>query len=109
MNTSGRSEASLSLPANLTVRAITSAREDLLTFMDAHEAGTIALADDVQVDISFIQMIEAARIHAGTAGKSIALAQPATGALLETLRRGGFLEGMSADDAKFWLHQGVNQ
>jgi hypothetical protein len=63
----------------------------------------------VQVDISFIQMIEAARIHAGTAGKSIALAQPATGALLETLRRGGFLEGMSADDAKFWLHQGVNQ
>ncbi|WJH41745.1 STAS domain-containing protein [Aliirhizobium terrae] len=109
MNTSGRSEASLSLPANLTVRAITSAREDLLTFMDAHEAATIMLADDVQVDISFIQMIEAARIHAGTAGKSIALSQPANGALLETLRRSGFLEGMSAEDAKFWLHQGVNQ
>jgi hypothetical protein len=109
MNTSTHSEARLALPANLTVRAIISAREDLLKFMDAHDAATIALADDVQVDISFIQMIEAARIHAETVGKRIALSQPATGALLETLRRSGFLEGMSAEDAKFWLHQGVNQ
>jgi hypothetical protein len=51
-------------------------------------------------------MVEAARVYAGTAGKRIALSQPASGPLLETLRRSGFLEGMSADDAKFWLHQG---
>jgi hypothetical protein len=109
MNTSGQSEASLLLPANLTVRAITSAREDMLAFIDTHQAATIALADDVQVDISFIQMIEAARIYAGTAGKRIALSQPASGALLETLRRSGFLEGMSIEDSKFWLHQGKIQ
>ncbi|SFA89485.1 STAS domain-containing protein [Rhizobium sp. NFR07] len=109
MNTSSHSEPQLALSDNLTVRTISAVRENMLTFIDAHEAATIALADDVQVDISFIQMIEAARIHAETAGKRIALSQPATGALLETLRRSGFLEGMSAEDAKFWLHQGTNQ
>jgi hypothetical protein len=106
MNIADHIEACLSLPANLTVRAITDVREDMLKFIDAHETATIALAEDVQIDISFLQMIEAARIYAGTAGKRIELSQPASGPLLETLRRSGFLEGMSADDAKFWLHQG---
>jgi hypothetical protein len=109
MDTFGQSEACLSLPANLTVRAITSAREEMLKFIDANESATIDLADDAQVDISFIQMIEAARIYAGTASKRIALSRPANGALLDTLRRSGFLEAMSAEDAKFWLHQGKNQ
>ncbi len=104
-----QNEACLRLPENLTVRAILPVREDMLKFIDAHEAATIELADDVQVDISFIQIIEAARAYAGTAGKHITLAQPASGALLETLRRSGFLEGMSDDDAKFWLHQGKIQ
>lgn len=109
MNIATQNEACLRLPENLTVRAILPVREDMLKFIDAHEVATIELADDVQVDISFIQIIEAARIYAGTAGKHIALAQPASGALLETLRRSGFLEGMSDDDAKFWLHQGKIQ
>ncbi|AYD03211.1 STAS domain-containing protein [Neorhizobium sp. NCHU2750] len=106
MSTTGHSEACLSLPTNLTVRAIVAVREDMLKFIDKHDAGTIELAADVQVDISFLQVVEAARVYAGTAGKSIALSQPASGALLETLRRSGFLEDMSAEDTKFWLHQG---
>ena len=109
MNIEGQNEACLRLPENLTVRAIVPVREDMLKFIDAHEAATLALADDVQVDISFIQLIEAARIYAGTAGRQVALSQPATGALLDVLRRSGFLEDMSAEDAKFWLHQGENQ
>ena len=110
MNTSSHIEdACLRMPENLTVRAINSAREDMLKFIDTHEVATIELADDVQIDISFIQLIEAARIYADTAGKQIMLAQPASGALLETLRRSGFLEGMSDDDAQFWLHQGKIQ
>ena len=109
MNIAGQNDACLRLPENLTVRAILPVREEMLEFIDSHAAATIELADDVQVDISFIQMVEAARVYAGTAGKPITLAQPASGALLETLRRSGFLEGMSDDDAKFWLHQGKIQ
>jgi hypothetical protein len=109
MNIAGQNEARLRLSDNLTVRAILPVREEMLKFIDTHEDATIELSDDALIDISFIQMIEAARIYAGTAGKHITLAQPASGALLETLRRGGFLEGMSDDDAKFWLHQGKIQ
>lgn len=94
------------LPQNLTVRAINDVQQNMLQFIGKNAATTMSIADDCQIDISFIQVVEAARIYAGTAGKTIALAQPASGALLDVLTRSGFLEGMSAEDAKFWLHQG---
>ena len=78
----------------------------MLQFVDQNKSVKIALADDCQADISFIQLVEAARIYAGTAGKDLTLAQPAEGSVLDVLKRSGFLEGMSAEDAKFWLHQG---
>jgi hypothetical protein len=106
MNIPASQEPRLVLAANQTVRSIASSCGDMLQFIDANESAVIELAEDIEVDISFIQMIEAARIYADTAGKGLALAQPATGALLEALRRSGFLEGMSAQDTKFWLHQG---
>ena len=96
----------LELSQNLTVRAITAIQQEMLQFIDSNKSSTIAIADDCQVDLSFVQLMEAARIYAGTAGKGIALAAPASGSLLDVLKRGGFLEGMSAEDAKFWLHQG---
>ncbi|MGK6314365.1 STAS domain-containing protein [Neorhizobium sp. DT-125] len=99
----------LKLPQNLTVRSIVTVQQEMLQFIDKNTSATIALADDCQVDISFIQLMEAARVHVGTAGKHIALAEPAGGAVLDALQRGGFLEGMSEEDAKFWLHQGGMQ
>lgn len=93
-------------PQNLTVRNIMVVQQEMLQFIDGNTSATIELADDCQVDISFIQLMEAARIYAGTAGKPVALAEPAKGPVLDTLQRGGFLDGMTAEDAKFWLHQG---
>lgn len=94
------------LPQNLTVRAIGTVRQEMLQLIDNNKSTTIAIATDCQVDISFVQLMEAARIYAGSAGKKIALAEPANGPVLDVLKRSGFLEGMSSDDAKFWLHQG---
>jgi DNA-binding MarR family transcriptional regulator len=99
-------EDRISLPSALTMRAITSTHAQILAFLDENPSATIEFEEEPQVDISFIQLIEAARIYASTQGKTIALSKPANGALLETLRRSGFLEGMSAEDAYFWLHQG---
>jgi len=99
-------EDCLRLPQNLTVRAITIVQQEMLQFLDKTTSATIDLDDDCQVDISFIQLMEAARIYADTAGKRIALARPASGSTLDVLKRSGFLEGMSAEDMKFWLHQG---
>src|SRR3954463_7679824 len=97
------------LPANATLRTVTDTHEDLLAFMAFHDTTVLGWAETTRFDISFLQLLEAARIYAGTNGKDISLAEPATGALLDTLRRSGFLEGMSAADAQFWLHQGEIQ
>lgn len=94
------------LPPNLTVRAIGAIRQEMLQLIDKNRSTTIAFGDDCQVDISFVQLMEAARIYAVSTGKNIALAEPANGPVLDVLERSGFLEGMSADDATFWLHQG---
>ena len=59
-----------------------------------------------EVDLSLIQLILAARVSAQKSGRTVTLTQPAAGALLETLQRGGFL-GAAADqphsDQGFWL------
>ncbi|CDN56454.1 Hypothetical protein RG1141_CH41400 [Neorhizobium galegae bv. officinalis bv. officinalis str. HAMBI 1141] len=93
-------------PQNLTVRTIATVQREILQFLDKTASATIELDDDCQVDISFIQLMEAARIYAVAAGKQIALARPASGPTLDVLKRSGFLDGMSAEDLKFWLHQG---
>lgn len=102
-------ESRLFLPANLTVRTVTDIHRDLLHVMEHNQTTVVEFADKAQFDISFVQMLEAARIYAGTGGKSFALAEPASGELLDVLRRSGFLEDMSAADAQFWLHQGKIQ
>jgi len=106
MRTSIVKEDYFRLPQNLTVRTITAVQQEMLHFIDRNTSATIEFADDCQVDISFLQLVEAARIYAGTAGKPIALAAPAKGPVLDALRRAGFLDGMTAEDAKFWLHKG---
>jgi ABC-type transporter Mla MlaB component len=59
-----------------------------------------------EVDLSLVQLVLAARVSARKSGRTVTLSQPATGALLETLQRGGFL-GAAADqpnsDQAFWL------
>jgi len=106
MTASNVNEDYFCLPQNLTVRAISAAHQELLEFLKKNASATIEFSEDSQVDLSFIQLMEAARIYAGTAGKSIALARPAQGPVLDVLKRGGFLEGMAAEDMKFWLHEG---
>jgi arginine utilization protein RocB len=106
MTASNFNEDYLHLTQSLTVRAITGAHQEMLEFIKTKSSMTIELPEDCQVDLSFVQLVEAARVYAGTAGKHIALAKPAQGQLLDVLTRGGFLEGMSADDMKFWLHEG---
>ncbi len=99
----------LRLEGNLTLRAITTHQETLQAALTSNNALELDLDEDVQADLSFIQLIESARIYAGTAGRKLVLSKPATGSLLDVLDRAGFLEDMSADDRLFWLHQGVAQ
>jgi hypothetical protein len=105
MSPSGNREKCISLSSNLTVRSVSVTHENILKSLDENDIVSLDIIDDSQVDISFIQLVEAARIYASTSGKQFTLSRPASGAMLDTLRRGGFLEGMSAEDTHFWLHQ----
>lgn len=66
----------------------------------------IGLVEDT--DLTFIQLVEAARRKAGETGRDFTLRQPAGGATLEVLRRGGFLDDEKSARAMFWL-QGTAQ
>ncbi|MCF3638628.1 hypothetical protein LXM94_01415 [Rhizobium sp. TRM95111] len=89
----------------MTIRNIASLKEELIDKFSDSAALSIVVGDDAVVDLSFVQLVEAARRHAGASGGALSLAAPASGRLLDVLRRGGFLDDLSADDARFWLHQ----
>ena len=57
-----------------------------------------------EVDLTFIHILLAARQGAAHSGKTLRLAQPAAGALLDALERGGFVgnPGGAPNDRQFW-------
>jgi outer membrane murein-binding lipoprotein Lpp len=59
--------------------------------------------DADEVDLSFVQLLLAARASARLAGRTVRLARPAAGTLLDVLHRGGFLAGQTPADCAFWL------
>ncbi len=91
------------LSGELTIRTVTETHAELSAALEAHAAVTARIDAEAAVDLTFVQLIESARRTAASAGRTFALAGPAGGALLETLRRGGFVE--SAGQRAFWLHQ----
>ncbi|MBU4435619.1 MAG: STAS domain-containing protein [Alphaproteobacteria bacterium] len=59
-----------------------------------------------ETDLTFVQMIESARRQAAASGRDLVLSRPAEGAVLEVLRRGGFLDDDVCNRAEFWLQEG---
>ncbi|MGH7035184.1 MAG: STAS domain-containing protein [Stellaceae bacterium] len=94
-----RFDGSLTLPRAETIRSILAGALD--------EGGGVAIDCEgaTEVDVSFIQLLLAARRSAAHRGASLALAAPAAGALRTALERGGFLTAASkggASDSDFW-------
>jgi hypothetical protein len=85
----------------LTLKTIAGAHERLGEALAGGAPVTAAVDADAVVDLSFVQLLLAARRTAREAGGEFALARPAAGGLLETLTRGGFVE--TADQRAFWL------
>jgi hypothetical protein len=96
--------ATLTLPASLSIRGMSAVHETLLTALSKHNALALDIAEDADADLSFIQVVEAARIYAQSQGKNISLAKPANENIINTLRRGGFLTNMEDASRVFWLH-----
>lgn len=83
-------------------RTVTEAHEKLLAAMNQARGGSIAISvpEDGDIDISFVQLLQATRRMAKINNTRLALTSPATGTLLNTLRRSGFINTYTDN---FWL------
>lgn len=73
---------------------------------DAIELDASALAE---IDLSFLQLVEAARTQAAREGKSLRLSAPANAALRAQLERAGLLPETDPESRTFWCHGDPNQ
>lgn len=100
----GRAERLL-LTGACGLRTVDDLRAQLLDMSAAHTAVEIDCSNADEVDVSFIQLLLAARSSAQRSGRTIRLAHPASGALRDALQRGGFLTAVDGQEADltFWL------
>ena len=94
----------LGFDTDLTIRHAVRIKAVLAEGLSGQSEVRLAINPDAAVDLSFVQLASAARQHAETAGGALSLAEPAGAKLRDALDRGGFIDGASAEDLKFWLH-----
>lgn len=99
----------LSLGDKANVQTISIGWAALNEAMEAHASLVLDLADLVDVDLSLIQLVEAARQHALHDHKALRLAAPANPAVAMLLKRAGFLDDVSPETLDFWFHGEVPQ
>ncbi|MBL0375329.1 STAS domain-containing protein [Rhizobium sp. KVB221] len=90
------------------IRNIAEIHNEFTTACQDSASIEIDLERCTDIDLSFIQLIESARIYAGTSGKKIALTNPANANVETALKRCGLFENFSVEDSKFWLHKEMN-
>jgi len=86
----------------LSVRKAGELAERLRAALGTAGALTLDLSDVAEADLSFVQLVESARVSAARKGVPLALARPADGAVLSVLERGGFLDPAAPERVAFW-------
>ena len=97
---------SVELVGDLSIRGIDTAHGLLVDAFKDDGDLVVSIAGDAIADLTLVQVLQASRRTASETGRAFRLAAPASGALLEVLGRGGFLE--SPSDRDFWLLQSGN-
>jgi hypothetical protein len=95
-----RKAVTVRMPDEATVRTVADAHRALVAAFGRSERIVADVSGLREADVTFIQLLISARLTAGREGKTFSLSAPASGALLDTLKRGGFLE--TGGDS-FWL------
>lgn len=99
------SSGKVDLSGPLTIRQAAVVRDAIRSAFDTQGTVLLSIAEDAEVDLSFLQLVHAARLQAAAEGRMIALDRPAGGNLLSTLERAGFLTDADPRDCEFWLHR----
>lgn len=106
MDNLGETTGEVRLSGPLTIRRAGELRDALLAALGSHQSIIVDLQDDAEADISFVQLLLAARQSARAQGRQIALKQPGAGPLRTVLDSGGFID---ADTAGFWTGKELPQ
>lgn len=97
----------IELAGELTIRGIAEVHSRLSKALAGEACLTAKIDPQASVDLTFVQLMEAARRAAVEVGGELSLADPACGGLLETLQRGGFLA--DPERRQFWLKTSEDQ
>lgn len=95
----------LALEGPLTIRQAATLKEQLLAGLATADAVALEIAATSEADLSFIQLVESARLHASLHDKQLRLSRPVEGQVRETLERAGLTAAMSPESREFWLHE----
>ncbi|OWO92693.1 hypothetical protein B5E41_21685 [Rhizobium esperanzae] len=98
---------SINLPDALSIRSMAEIHSKLSEEFSSKYEIFLSVPSGAEADLSFIQLIEAARRQASIDGKRFNLSSPVTGNVLKVLERAGFIESFDQEDLKFWLHKEV--
>jgi anti-anti-sigma regulatory factor len=99
----------LRLGGPLTVSTADATKATLMRALDG-ESFVIDCSGATEIDLSFVQLVIAARRAAELRGKTIRLAAPASGTLRDVLERTGLLDaatGPVTPEAAFWTKGNV--
>lgn len=99
------SEGKISLPSVLSIRDIADVYAQIRISLNNHERVVLDLPAQASIDLSFLQLVEAARKQADLSGKSFSLARPVDDSVKAVLERAGFLPFDRAEDTRFWFHK----
>lgn len=99
--------AALEFSGSVTIRQAAEAHGRLMDALKGEGPLALDISGVTSTDLSFVQLIEAARLAFAEAGRTLSLTTAAEGALRDVLERGGLLAG--ADDARrqFWIQNGA--
>lgn len=95
----------LGFDSDLTIRHAAPIKQAIADGLLTQQKLALALNPEAAVDLSFVQLVSAARAHAQASGGELSFAEPAGPKLHDVLQRAGFIEGARAEDLKFWFHQ----
>jgi hypothetical protein len=99
----------LQLEPILTIRHGSVLKDKLLAALSRSDAVELSIDKNSEADLSFVQLIEAARLQASRQGKALSLASPVEGSVLETLERAGLTTAMTSQSRAFWFHEKEKQ
>ena len=95
-------ERTIEISASLTVRQVTQLGDQLRAAIASSSCLMLDISDVSDADLSFVQLVESARLLAERSGGRLRLTRPASGGLLSVLERGGFLNPTFPERTAFW-------